>query len=204
MAGGYDAIYGTLIPRLAGCDFAESAAQLGLELTEEGNIKARFLGRNYLITKDGAEPMDGKPVDINNLSVLLYYVLSKGSGQPRNSFTPLFRLTGVLEGRWGQYSDMMMRPLIREFGGNYPRFCRAAAAVGGKCQNESEGRHEWLFRMLPKIPAKVVFYEADEEFPAEIQVFLDETAPMFLDFECLAFLVGCFVKTLIRIAKDGF
>lgn len=197
MPSGYEAIYLKLIPRLAGCDFAESAERLGLELTKEGHIRAGFLGREYLVTKEGVKSADGQSTDVNNLSVLLYYVLSRGSGRPKNSFVPLFRLAGMLEGR-SRLSDILNDPLTREFGNDYQRFSAAALKLGGTCENGSvPGRHEWLFLLLPRIPAKVIFHEADEEFPAEIQIMLDVTAPRFLEFECLAFLTGCFVNTMM-------
>ncbi len=53
------------------------------------------------------------------------------------------------------------------------------------------GKHLWKFNVLPKIPLKIVFYEADDEFPTNIQIMLDKTALQFLEFECLAFMVGC-------------
>ena len=46
-------------------------------------------------------------------------------------------------------------------------------------------------------------YEADDEFPVEIQIMLDKTALDFLEFECLAFIVGCFVRALIKTAQYG-
>lgn len=203
MPSGYENIYLKLVPRLAACDFAESAERLGMEITREGHIQIPFLGRTYLVTKEGARPVDGGPVDVNNLSVLLYYVLSGGCGQPKHSFVPLLRMTGVLEGQWGQSSDLMQSPLVREFGGDYGKFREAALHIGGTCVEESAGKHEWAFLLLPKIPAKVIFYEADEEFPAEVQILLDETAPRFLEFECLAFLSGCFVGAMVQSAQDG-
>ncbi len=203
MLTGYENIYLNLLPRLAACDFVENAERLGLETTGEGHVLIPFLGRAYRITREGAKPEDNLPADVNTLSVLLYYVFSEGSGEPKQKYVPFFRLTGVLEGQWGQTRDVMRDPLIREFGGDYGKFVRAAERLGGKCESETVGRHDWLFLLLPKIPAQVVYYEADEEFPAEIQILLDETAPRFLEFECLAFLVGCFVNTMIKIGQGG-
>ena len=46
------------------------------------------------------------------------------------------------------------------------------------------------FGVLPRIPSRVAFYEADDEFPANTQIMLDKSALRFLEFECLAFLGG--------------
>ncbi|MDR3161466.1 MAG: DUF3786 domain-containing protein [Spirochaetaceae bacterium] len=56
--------------------------------------------------------------------------------------------------------------------------------------------------LLPRMPVKVVHYEADEEFPCEVKIFYDKTALNFLDFEPLAVLNGCFINALA--GKAGF
>ena len=81
MKGGYDSIYLGLISKLSKCDFQESAERLGLEYVD-GGIQVCFLKREYRITLDGVETLDGQPFNSNNGSVLLYYLLSKGRGDP--------------------------------------------------------------------------------------------------------------------------
>ncbi len=36
---------------------------------------------------------------------------------------------------------------------------------------------------------------------ATFKIMLDRTAPKFLEFECLAFMVGCFTRALIKTAQ---
>ncbi len=110
--GGYDSIYRGLLGRLAECDFRESAQRLGLEYVE-GQVLVRFLMRDYGITLNGVQPLDGQPVNVNNLSVVLYYLLSKGDGEPENSYIPfqsIPRLTGGLNAQ----TRLMMQELLRE------------------------------------------------------------------------------------------
>lgn len=71
MKGGYDSIYLELITRLSECDFKESADRLGLTYVD-GDVRVSFLKREYCITIDGVRPLDGQPVNVNNLSVLLH------------------------------------------------------------------------------------------------------------------------------------
>jgi hypothetical protein len=52
--------------------------------------------------------------------------------------------------------------------------------------------------VLPAITMRLVFIDADEEFPAEIQIMFDKIAPRYLEFECLAFLTGSVAKELLR------
>jgi hypothetical protein len=199
--GGYDSIYLDLITKLSECDFQESADRLGLEYVD-GGVQVCFLKREYGITVDGVEPLDGQPVNVNNRSVLLYYLLSKGQGDPENSYIPFESMPRMIGGIHGQ-SRLMSAPLERYFDNDYLKFSEAATKLGGIREESQVSKHLWRFDVLPKIPLKIVFYEADDEFPVNIQIMLDKTALQFLEFECLAFMVGCFVRALIKTAQYG-
>ena len=201
MQGGYDAIYRGLVGRLAECDFRESAQRLGLEYAN-GQIRVRFLMRDYGITLNGVQPLDGQPVNVNNLSVLLYYVLSQGHGEPENLYIP-FQSIPRLTGGLNTLTRLMNAPLERYFGEDYQKFRDAALRLGGMEEESGRGKHVWKLYVLPKIPMKIIFYEADEDFPVDIQIMLDNTAIQFLEFECLAFLVGCVVRSLIKTAQHN-
>ena len=201
MQGGYDSIYLALITKLSECDFQESADRLGLEYVD-GGIQVCFLKREYRITVDGVESIDGQPVNANNGSVLLYYLLSKGQGDPENSYILFESIPRMISGL-GFQNRMITRPLERKFGNDYVKFSEAAVKLGGIEEESQVGKHLWKFNILPKIPLKIVYYEADDEFPTNIQIMLDKTALQFLEFECLAFMVGCFVRALIKTAQYG-
>ena len=86
-----------------------------------GTLSINFLGREYEISSCGVNPMDGKPVDVNNRNVLAYYTLSKGVGEPAFSFVPISYLagTGIIlstDIKW------MTDPLGKTFSGNYVTF----------------------------------------------------------------------------------
>jgi hypothetical protein len=198
---GYDSIYFELITKLSECDFHESAERLGLQYSDDG-VQVSFLKREYRITLDGVEPLDGQPVNVNNRSVLLYYLLSKGQGDPENSYIPFESIPRMISGLPLQ-SRLMNTPLERHFAKDYVKFSEAALKLGGIEEGAQVSKHLWKFDVLPKIPLKIVFYEADDEFPAEIQIMLDKTALHFLEFECLAFMVGCFVRAIIKTAQYG-
>ena len=202
MERGYDRIYRTLLPRLAECDIAQNGLRLGGQ-PAGGGVKIPFLGRDYIITKSGVAPEDGKPADVNSLSVLVYYVTSSGAGDFSYDFAPLNRLTGMIDGQNNLSDDIMNGPLIREFKGDYSRFEHAMRSLGGaEIPSSGAGKHVWQLLPLPKILAQLVFYEADEEFPVDIQIMFDKTAPRFLDFECLAFMSGAMIHEIIKAGRE--
>jgi hypothetical protein len=201
LQGGYDSIYLGLVAKLPGCDLQEAAHRLGLDYVE-GGVHGRFLNREYRITLDGVQPLDGQPVEVNTRSVLLYYLLSKGQGEPEDSYVP-FEAIPRISGGLNLQSRLMSAPLERYFASSYSKFREAATRLGGLEEEAQAGKHLWRFRILPKIPLKLALYEADDEFPVSIQIMLDKTAVQFLEFECLAFMVGCLVRALIKTAKYG-
>lgn len=204
MTSSYDVIYDALLPKLAKCDLRESAARFGLPIDSEGHLNISFLKRDYCITNTGVTPVDGKPVNINNRSILIHYVLSQGNGEPVYAFKPLFRMTTIFSSGDTGKASMMDAPLIKAFGSDVKRLEETIIKLGGKPVLSKEPHSQsWLLDVLPKIPVKIIFREADEDFPVEIQTQFDESAPEFLEFECLAFLCGCLVRALIKTAQYG-
>lgn len=204
MTSSYDVIYEALLPKLAECNLAESAARFGLSIDANGDITINFLKRDYHITNTSVIPVDGKPVNINNRSILIHYVLSQGTGDPVYSFKPLFRMTTIFSSGDNGKASMMDAPLIKTFGNDVNKLEETVMKLGGKPGNSQEPWSQcWLMEVLPKIPVKIIYREADEDFPVEIQTQFDVTALEFLEFECLAFLCGCLVRALIKTAEHG-
>jgi len=202
MSGGYNSIYENVSQKLITCDFSEAAERLGLSLQPDGGFVINFLGREYIINSQGVYPIDRNPVNINNRSVLAYYILSRGHGEPAFSYVTLSYLAG--SGINFGNIKWMTDPLREIFEGNYQLFSdtmfKLGAVFGGILKS---GGHSWLLNILPKIPLQIVYNEKDEEFPCEVLVKFDENASRYMEFECLAFLQGCLVRAMIRTAQTG-
>ena len=61
--------------------------------------------------------------------------------------------------------------------------------VGGKYE-KSIGDTAWTFFPFPEIPIKLVFWEKDEEFPAQIRVFVHENATDYVHYEAVSFMIA--------------
>jgi hypothetical protein len=203
MSSGYEQIYEGLIPKLRQCDLAEAAGRLGLSLRPGGSLAVNFLGREYAISSQGVNPVDGKPVNVNNRSVLAYYTLSQGAGQPAFSYVPISYHAGpgIL---FSTNIKWMTDPLGKMFSGNYQLFSETLAKLDGVFIGslKSDG-YLWEMQVLPKIPLQIIYHEGDDEFPCEVQLLFDKNASLFLEFECLAFLQGCLVKAMLKTAQTG-
>jgi len=197
MSTGYEKIYQDLLPQLAQCDIVEQAKRLGLTPEGSDSARAEFLGRSYLITPQGVDAVDGKgAAPINNCSLLIHYLSAEGGIEPTFSFVPINRLTGVIAGRHLDDSWFIADALVRDIKGDYDVFAAAAEELGGTHIGPLLGGECWQFQVFPKMPVRLIFIEADEEFPAEMKVQFDETAPYYMDFESLAFLSGALIIAL--------
>jgi hypothetical protein len=196
---GYDSIYRGLVARLPQYDLEEAAGRLGLEYVS-GAVRVRFLSREYAITRQGVDPLDGHPVNVNIRNVLLYYLYSTGRGDPEDSYILFEAIPRTITGL-NSPGHVISAPLARHFGNDRVRFAEAAARLGGTLREATVHEHVWRFTVLPKIRLQAVFHDADDEFPATVQIMLDRAALRFLEFECLAFMTGCLVRALIKTSQ---
>ena len=202
-SSGYEQIYQSLIPKLSNCDLIEIAGRLGLTLQTAGVLSVNFLGRAYEISAHGVTPVDGKPVNVNNRSVLAYYTLSSGVGEPAFSYVPISYHLGAATVFSGNLK-WMTDPLGKIFSGNYALFSETMVRLGGVYEGKlKSGGYSWLLQVLPQIGLQIIYYDGDNEFPCEVQVLFDKHASLFLEFECLAFLEGCLVKAMFMTAQTG-
>jgi hypothetical protein len=131
MGTGYERIYSTLLPKLAECDIRENGARLGAAPVE-GGVRLSFLGRDFIVTKEGVEPEDKLAVDVNSRSVLIYYITSNGSGDFSYDFAPLNRFSGMIDGQNNLANDIMSAP-------PYPGIRRALRQI--RKSDSALGRH---------------------------------------------------------------
>ncbi|MDR2739363.1 MAG: DUF3786 domain-containing protein [Treponema sp.] len=202
MANGYEKTYETITPRLRDLDFPYAALRLGFDLIDKYRMSIDFLGRKYELDREGVRPVDGEKVNVNFLSVLVYYAISKGNTEPLYDFALLNSFSGGLFSGGGSGSGWMVEPIRKTCGGNYEKFRRAARDLGMIYEGSRvTAEHTWQYRLLPKIPALIKYFEADEEFPCDVKIYYDKTVPEYLDFEPLAVLNGCLVAAITAAAE---
>lgn len=188
------------VAALAETDLAGQAQALGLSLDDQGRAQLTFFGRDYLADNKGVAAVDGKPVTPSHQGAMAHYLLSRGRGALSGEFLPIGRLTGIVE-TGASPSDSLIKPLVEKFGADYQAFARAAEKIGGRCEGRSPaGGESWLFQPLPYVPMRVVFFEADDEFEAEVKVLFDSSAPVFVAYEALELLEMILTAELLLAA----
>jgi hypothetical protein len=222
---GYEKTYELGRPLLKDADLSGAARRLGFTPLGPDRLGIEFLGRPYEITREGVFPVDGKPANVNALSILVYYAASQGGAEAESAelrsasiklcgesaalqrsyasqeFALLNYFTGSLFSGSSTGTGLMTKPLVEAYGKEYGKFAIAAKQFGMKYEGSPHnGEHSWQYRVLPRLPVRLVYYEADEEFPCEVKIYYEKSVKNFLEFEPMAVLTGCLVHAL---AKSG-
>jgi hypothetical protein len=187
---------------LSRADVKAQAGPMGLALDASGEkAAARFLGGDYLIGNSGVTFADGSEAPFDAVSVLAHYLCSKGRGEVSPEFVPIGRLTGIASGTGASPSEQLFKPLADRFGADYAKFRDAALAMGATHTGLSQaGAQSFLFDSLPKLPVRAEFFEADDEFDAEIKIVFSSNATTFVMYEVLEITIICLVTGLLKAA----
>lgn len=74
------------------------------------------------------------------------------------------------------------------FRGRVPQFCRACEALGGEKQPNGDAAYK--LELFPFLPILLRFWDADEEFPASLQILVDRNTLDFMHYETLMFALN--------------
>jgi hypothetical protein len=199
--GGYEGLYQWVIEKLPGRDLTANAGRLGLRVQADGGVVVRLLARDYRIDQKGAAAVDGLPAGPIRLSLAAHYAMSPARAEFSGDFLPLRRLSGLLEGGGNYDREAVSRPLERRFGEDVPALAEAVRRLEGRDEGRDlSGARSFIFYPLPRLPLRLLFHEADAEFPAEFRLLFPVNAAEFMDFEALAFLAGALVEDLCGAA----
>jgi hypothetical protein len=140
-----------------------------------------FLARTWRIDKNGVEQLSGDPANVNCKSVLIWYMTSGGVGEPSYLFVPLGNFSH------GIFQDALGTPYVNL---TLAEFRETATKLGAHFMREERYGESWLWLVFPEIPVLLKFSEADDEYPAMLDVKFGSNATTFLPFETLAVLDG--------------
>lgn len=183
----YEAVYQGLVARLAEADYGHAAAHLGGRPAGRG-VAVDVFGRTLLVEPEGISAEDGGPIDFTVRIVLAYYLLHAGQGGLRGEWVSYrdFKDGAFFHASFSQVAESK---IARDFTSRRAALEAAAESLAGRPLEAGLGGDlSYCFPALPRVPLALVFYDADEDFPASARVLFDASAPHFLDLECLAVL----------------
>ena len=181
-----------VVARLSGC--ARDAV---------GNLRVSFLGREYTISPDDfrVRSAGDRREASSFISSLILTYLANADGTP-----PAGQWIGFRELPDGMFYVQAFQSysggrLVRELPGGLSAFQRAAQRLGG--QALELGSAAYAFEVLPRVWLAVVYWEGDDECPAQAQVLFDRNAAHYLPTDGLAILGSQLVGMVLKTASQG-
>lgn len=96
------------------------------------------------------------------------------------------------------FDGRVVKPIVKRLTSNLDHFSKAATKLGGT--RADVGDLAYTIFGLPRVPYTYVVWEANEEFPARVSVFLDGSAGSYLDAEAHAHLASLTTIRLLTLA----
>ena len=120
---------------------------------------------------------------------LLHYV--KDTPMLTGAWTPNTALDGIISRTEPQH-DPLFAPFEKRFTGRIAQLEALCKRLGGVRQDKGDLCYE--FEALPQVHLQVLFYDADEDFPAQVKVLVDRHVTDYIHFET----TGCLISDLFE------
>ena len=131
-----------------------------------------------------------------NETMSIYHLLHYTKDQPRTAgiWVPNTALEGA-----GAHNrnlpDPLLTPFASRFSGKSDLLEKACIQLGGN--RLDKGDLAFRFTSFPHIPLQLIFWDADEDFPAQVQVLFDKYVTDYLHFET----TGCVISDLLEMLE---
>lgn len=134
---------------------------------------------------------------------MVYYTISNGNEESLNDYClSQYFSHGLFTNGIDPSSNWISGPIREEFGNNYKKFFDTAEKLGMIYERSRvTGEHKWSYHILSKIPVKIIYYKADDEFTSDMKIYYDKTAGHFFDLGLIDALSGCIVAALIALGN---
>lgn len=133
-----------------------------------------------------------------NESMVIYHVLKYTKDNPGKdgSWVPNSTLDERVTGNRNM-PDPLLTPFARKWSGNCAGLEQACINAGGK--KFDKGDLAFQFTVFPFMDVQLIFWDEDEDFPAQVQVLFDRRVTDYVHFET----TGCVIADLFdRIWTD--
>lgn len=191
---------------LAASDPAEVCARAGVDFApESGAFRLTAFGQRFSVSPGerlirslgpGGEALLDRHGWLFRLSALWYLVKASGAS-PRGTLVKPSRLSGgeiFLKGT----HVLPLDALAAGYATRPEAFLAAGVALGGRPAPYGDAAIE--LPALPKVPATVILWTADEQFPARADLLVDATAPHHLPLDILWSVAMLSVQLLLEPA----
>lgn len=184
----FDRNYEDYLAQLENIPIESIAPNLGGKV-ENGVIKIPLFGIDYDVSVSGiTDPYGNKPT-YDVCVVLSKYLLLCPEAPQRCAEWVSFRDLKDSGPLTNYFNNDVERSIASYFKGNIEGLKKSGKSISGYRPNlDVNYDFTMQFDALPKIPAILLFNDADEEFSAKCSVLFERRAEKYLDAECIAML----------------
>lgn len=128
-----------------------------------------------------------------NESMAIYHLLHYTKDAPvvAGIWVPGYTVDGVVS-RNPAAQDPLLVSFCRKWTGRTKELAEACRRLGG--QEFSKGDAAFLFEVFPCLSVQLIFWDADEDFPAQVQILVDKRVTDFVHYET----IGCITSDLLE------
>jgi hypothetical protein len=167
--------------------------------TDSGMFSLRFLGEAVAISfpEFGFATDSRLPAHVRAL--LVYYLARSDSSHPTGEWTSFADLP---DGRFyaAAFQGYTGDALVRRLADKAEAIPAAIASLGGRPLAASElatnADSAWLVPALPRVPVALVWWDADDEFPARAELLFDSSARNHLPIDGCA-VIGSWLTAML-------
>ena len=129
-----------------------------------------------------------------NEALVLYHILGDLKEQPVSAgeWVPEAALDPVRI-RSGNRTDPLLDGFAADFSGRIAELKKACEQLGGTRLSQADLAYE--FYPFRQTPLRLIFWDKDDEFPAQVQVLVDRNITDYMHFEA----VGCMIADLFLV-----
>lgn len=137
-----------------------------------------------------------------NETMSIYHLLHYTRDLPR--FSGIWVPNTALEGAGAHnrnLPDPLLVPFAAKYSGKTTILDAACQGLGGT--RLSKGDVSYEFRAFPQIPLQLIFWDQDEDFPAQVQVLFDQQVTDYIHFETTGCIISDLLEQLENFKKEG-
>ncbi|CAN2043008.1 Fe-S cluster domain-containing protein, DUF3786 [Candidatus Magnetomoraceae bacterium gMMP-1] len=178
--------------RAASMKLNDMPERIGGEIIrKEGNItlKLPYFNDFALIQKGIISNSEGETLNRWEQVFIFNHMAQGGKVIPTGNWKALQEIPNTIS-KIKSMRDHVEQPLVKKFAGNIQGLVKASKSLGGIDMSEKNPSADiaFYFKVFPKIPVMLIFWDMDESFDAKAKLLFDETIIEHLDIESILFL----------------
>lgn len=166
--------------------------RIGGEIIGKGGevaLKLPYFNDFVLIKEGSVTNMQGEVLNRWEQVFIFNHIAQGGKSFPTGKWKALQEIPNTVS-KIKSMRSHVEQPIVKKFSGNIQGLARASKSLGGIDMSDKNPSADvaFYFKVLPKVPVMLMFWDTEESFDAKAKLLFDETITEHLDIESILFL----------------